>query len=522
MAETSTTEPARRIAGTNQLLCCKSIDKLISEADRPEHRLRKTLGPWSLTALGIGAIIGSGIFVLTGTAAAGEHFEAPSVLHAQVLDLVLNFLRTGSTAGALMHGRPAAGPSIAISFILVAIACSFAGLCYAELASMIPIAGSAYTYSYATLGEIFAWIIGWDLILEYVVSNVAVAVGFSGYSKAQLAAFGIHLPDKWSSPVWAAGSWTGAYFNLPGFLIVFVLTLLLVRGVRESAEANNVMVTIKIGAILTFLIVGGMLVNKANWVPFAPSGFAGIVTGGAIVFFTYIGFDSVSTAAEECEKPQRDLPFGIIASLVVCTLLYVGVAVVLLGMLKYTTFVSGEAAEAPVAYALKVLGAHPIFRSIIILGALMGMISSILVFQYGQARIWYAMSRDGLLPKLFSAVHPKFKTPHWSTWIACFAVGIPAGLVDIGDAADLSNIGTLFAFVLVSLGVILLRRKQPDRPRAFRVPLVPWFPLISVVLCGGLMTGLTLITWVRFVVWLAIGLAIYFLYSRRHSEFARS
>jgi len=522
LAETSTTEPARRTAGTNQLLCCKSIDKLISEADRPEHRLRKTLGPWSLTALGIGAIIGSGIFVLTGTAAAGEHFEAPSVLHAQVLDLVLNFLRTGSTAGALMHGRPAAGPSIAISFILVAIACSFAGLCYAELASMIPIAGSAYTYSYATLGEIFAWIIGWDLILEYVVSNVAVAVGFSGYSKAQLAAFGIHLPDKWSSPVWAAGSWTGAYFNLPGFLIVFVLTLLLVRGVRESAEANNVMVTIKIGAILTFLIVGGMLVNKANWVPFAPSGFAGIVTGGAIVFFTYIGFDSVSTAAEECEKPQRDLPFGIIASLVVCTLLYVGVAVVLLGMLKYTTFVSGEAAEAPVAYALKVLGAHPIFRSIIILGALMGMISSILVFQYGQARIWYAMSRDGLLPKLFSAVHPKFKTPHWSTWIACFAVGIPAGLVDIGDAADLSNIGTLFAFVLVSLGVILLRRKQPDRPRAFRVPLVPWFPLISVVLCGGLMTGLTLITWVRFVVWLAIGLAIYFLYSRRHSEFARS
>ena len=522
MAETSTTEPARRTAGTNQLLCCKSIDKLISEADRPEHRLRKTLGPWSLTALGIGAIIGSGIFVLTGTAAAGEHFEAPSVLHAQVLDLVLNFLRTGSTAGALMHGRPAAGPSIAISFILVAIACSFAGLCYAELASMIPIAGSAYTYSYATLGEIFAWIIGWDLILEYVVSNVAVAVGFSGYSKAQLAAFGIHLPDKWSSPVWAAGSWTGAYFNLPGFLIVFVLTLLLVRGVRESAEANNVMVTIKIGAILTFLVVGGMLVNKANWVPFAPSGFAGIVTGGAIVFFTYIGFDSVSTAAEECEKPQRDLPFGIIASLVVCTLLYVGVAVVLLGMLKYTTFVSGEAAEAPVAYALKVLGAHPIFRSIIILGALMGMISSILVFQYGQARIWYAMSRDGLLPKLFSAVHPKFKTPHWSTWIACFAVGIPAGLVDIGDAADLSNIGTLFAFVLVSLGVILLRRKQPDRTRAFRVPLVPWFPLISVILCGGLMTGLTLITWVRFVVWLVIGLAIYFLYSRRHSEFARS
>jgi APA family basic amino acid/polyamine antiporter len=438
------------------------------------------------------------------------------------MDLVVNFLRTGTTSGALMHGRPAAGPSIAISFILVAIACSFAGLCYAELASMIPIAGSAYTYSYATLGEIFAWIIGWDLILEYVVSNVAVAVGFSGYSKAQLAAFGIHLSDKWSSPVWASGTWTGAYFNVPAFLIIFVLTLLLVRGVRESAEANNVMVAIKIGAIVTFLVVGGMLVNKANWVPFAPSGFAGIVTGGAIVFFTYIGFDSVSTAAEECNKPQRDLPFGIIASLVVCTLLYVGVAVVLLGMMKYTSFASGKAAEAPVAYALKALGARPVFQAIIVLGALMGMISSILVFQYGQARIWYAMSRDGLLPKLFSAVHPKFKTPHWSTWIACFAVGVPAGLVDIGDAADLSNIGTLFAFVLVSLGVIFLRRRQPERPRGFRVPLVPWFPLISVVLCGGLMTGLTVITWLRFVIWLAIGLMIYFSFSRRHSEFARN
>ena len=506
----------------NQLLCCKSIDKLIAEAEEPEHRLKKSLGPWSLTALGIGAIIGSGIFVLTGTAAAGEHFAAPSILHAQVLDLIVNFLRTGSTVGALMHGRPPAGPSIAVSFILVAISCSFAGLCYAELASMIPIAGSAYTYSYATLGEIFAWIIGWDLILEYVVSNVAVAVGFSGYTKAQLAAFGVVLPDKWASPVWASGQWTGAYFNVPGFLIVFILTLLLVRGVRESAEANNVMVAIKIGAILTFLVVGGMLINPANWRPFAPSGFAGIVTGGAIVFFTYIGFDSVSTAAEECKSPQRDLPFGIIASLIICTLLYVGVAVVLLGMMKYTTFTSGKAAEAPVAYALQQLGAHRFFRSVIVIGALTGMISSLLVFQYGQARIWYAMSRDGLLPKLFSAVHPKFKTPHWSTWIACFAVGIPAGLVDIGDAADLSNIGTLFAFVLVSLGVIFLRRRQPERPRAFRVPFVPWFPLISVVLCGGLMTGLTVITWLRFVIWLALGLCIYIFYSRRHSEFAKA
>jgi APA family basic amino acid/polyamine antiporter len=303
-------------------------------------------------------------------------------------------------------------------------------------------------------------------------------------------------------------------------LIVFVLTLLLVRGVRESAKTNNVMVLIKIGAILTFLVVGGMLVNKANWVPFAPSGFAGIVTGGAIVFFTYIGFDSVSTAAEECQNPQRDLPFGIIASLIICTVLYVGVAIVLLGMMRYTTFISGPAADAPVAYALKFLGAHPFFQAVIVIGALMGMISSILVFQYGQARIWYAMSRDRLLPKLFSAVHPKFKTPHWSTWIACFAVGIPAGLVDIGTAADLANIGTLFAFVLVSMGVIILRRRQPDRRRGFKVPFVPWFPLASIILCGGLMMGLTVITWIRFFAWLAIGLLIYFFYSRRHSEFA--
>ena len=506
---------------SNQLLCCKSIDKLITESEAPGQRLQKTLGPWSLTALGIGAIIGSGIFVLTGTAAAGEYFSAPSILHAQVLDLIVNFLRTGSFAGALMHGRPPAGPSIALSFFLVAIACSFAGLCYAELASMIPIAGSAYTYSYATLGEIFAWIIGWDLILEYVVSNVVVAIGFSAYTKSQLASFGLNLPDRWSTPVWESGHWTGSYFNFPAFLIVFILTVLLVRGVRESAEANNVMVAIKIGAILIFLVVGGALVNPSNWKPFAPSGFGGIVTGGAIVFFTYIGFDSVSTAAEEARNPQRDLPIGIIASLIVCTLLYVGVSIVLLGMMKYTTFVSGDAAAAPVAFALQALGASRWTRSVIIVGALTGMVSSLLVFQYGQARIWYAMSRDGLFPKMFCAVHKKFKTPHISTWIAGFVVGIPAGIFAISDAADLSNIGTLFAFVLVSLGVIILRRKQPDRPRLFRVPFVPWFPLISIVLCGGLMTGLTVITWVRFIVWLAIGLLIYLVYSRHRSEFAK-
>jgi APA family basic amino acid/polyamine antiporter len=503
----------------NQLLACKSIDKLVAESESAGHRLNKSLGRWSLTALGIGGIIGSGIFILTGTAAAGEHFEAPSFLHAQVLDLLINLFQHGDFSGALLHGRPPAGPAIALSFILVAFACSFAGLCYAELASMIPIAGSAYTYSYATLGEIFAWIIGWDLILEYAVSNVAVAVGFSGYLKAQLSGFGIVLPDQWSSPVWAAGQWTGAYFNLPAFLVVFFLTVLLVRGVRESAKTNNVMVLVKIMAIVIFVLVGATFVHPANWHPFAPSGFAGVLAGGAIIFFTYIGFDSVSTASEEAKNPQRDIPFGIIASLIICALLYVSVALVLLGMMKYTTFGSGAAADAPVAYALKELGASPILQSVILIGALTGMVSSLLVFQYGQARIWFAMSRDGLLPKIFSAVHKRYETPHWSTWIAGFAVGIPAGLVDIGDAADLSNIGTLFAFVLVSLGVILLRRKEPGRPRGFRVPFSPFFPLISIILCTGLMAGLTVITWIRFFVWLVLGLLIYAFYSRSHSEF---
>jgi APA family basic amino acid/polyamine antiporter len=511
---------AHRRSPLSQLLACKSIDRLVADSENGERRLKKTLGPWSLTALGIGAIIGSGIFVLTGTAAAGEHFATPSILHAQVMDLIMNWFHHGGMDGALLHGRPAAGPAIAISFILVAIACSFAGLCYAELASMIPIAGSAYTYSYATLGEIFAWIIGWDLILEYAVSNVAVAVGFGAYLKDQLAAWGLPLPDRWSTPVWAAGRLTGSWFNLPAFLVVFILTVLLVRGVRESAKANNVMVLVKLGAIAVFLVVGGLLVHPANWHPFAPSGFSGVLAGGAIIFFTYIGFDSVSTAAEESDNPQRDVPFGIIVSLIVCAVLYVGVALVLLGMMRYPTFAAGPAADAPVAYALKALGAHPALLSIIVVGALTGMLSSLLVFQYGQTRIWFAMSRDGLLPKLFSVVHPRFKTPHWSTWIAGAAVGVPAGLIDIGDAADLSNIGTLFAFILVSVGVVVLRKAQPGRRRGFRVPWVPLIPALSVIMCGGLMTGLTVITWLRFFVWLVVGLIIYLCYSRKHSEFA--
>ncbi|TAN21230.1 MAG: amino acid permease [Acidobacteria bacterium] len=504
---------------SSQLWRTKSIDKLIAASEEPSHKLKKTLGPWSLVALGIGAIVGSGIFVLTGTAAAGEAYKVPSILHAQVLDIITSLIQYGNLSHAMMHGRPAAGPSIAISFILVAVVCSFAGLCYAELASMIPIAGSAYTYSYATLGELIAWIIGWDLILEYAVSNVAVAVGFSGYFTSLLGAMGIRLPPQLTQPIWENGVRTGAWFNLPGFLVVMILTVLLVRGIRESAETNNIMVVIKLAAILIFIIAGGMLVKPANWHPFAPHGFAGIITGGAIVFFTYIGFDSVSTASEEAINPQRDIPFGIIGSLIVCAVLYVGVAVVLLGMMKYSTFLSGEAANAPVSYALRVLKANPWVLYAVDIGALMGMLSSLLVFQYGQTRIWFAMSRDRLLPPVFSKVHPKYQTPYASSWIAGLVVGIPAGLVDIGAAADLSNIGTLFAFALVALGVLVLRKKQPDRPRGFRVPFVPLFPILAVVFCGVLMLALPVETWVRFFGWMIIGLLVYYYYGRKRSEF---
>jgi len=523
----SSTEPVDSVVRTSdsQAFCCKSIDKLISDSEHPATRLNKTLGPWSLTALGIGAIIGSGIFVLTGTAAAGEYFQAPSILHAQALDLIVNFLRTGSTAGALMHGRPPAGPSIAISFFLVAIACSFAGLCYAELASMIPIAGSAYTYSYATLGEIFAWIIGWDLILEYAVSNMAVSVGFSAHIVDLLDWFGINPSLRWITPAYLPGGLSDLQgnmlyppgwhlgFNWPAFVIVMLLTVILVRGIRESAETNNVMVLLKIIAILVFIGFASRFIHPANWHPFAPNGWPGILTGGSIVFFTYIGFDSVSTAAEECKNPQRDVPIGIIATLVVCTILYVGVVVVLTGLVPWQTLMDDA---APVVNTLKKLHFTGV-RLIVLIGALMGMISSLLVFQLGQARVWFAMSRDGLLPRIFSRVHPRFCTPDFSTWMAGFVVGIPAGLLDIGTLADLSNIGTLFAFALVAAGVLILRYREPDRPRAFRAPGGPLAPIVTIVTCLLLMAGLPITNWIRFFVWMAIGLVIYYNYGRRRS-----
>jgi len=492
----------------SQLFRIKSIDKLIADADQPERRLKKTLGVLSLTALGVGAIIGTGIFVLTGTAAAGEVVQYPSLLKAPLLDVLLHGNAAAGTAG-----RPGAGPGIALSFLLVAIVCGFAALCYAELASMIPIAGSAYTYTYATLGELVAWIIGWDLILEYAVSNMAVAVGFSAYVESLLETFGLHLPPALSMPAYTPDAGWAVHFNLPGFLIVMLLTVLLVIGIRESAEANSIMVAIKLVAIAVFVFAAAKYIRPTNWKPLFPNGWQGVLTGGAIVFFTYIGFDSVSTAAEECKNPRRDLPLGILFSLLICATLYVSVAVVLTGIQHWQSLRNA----APVANALKAIGLHHI-EQWVTLGALTGMISSLLVFQLGQARVWFAMSRDGLLPQAFSRVHPKFRTPHVATWVAGFVVGIPAGIFDIGTLADLSNIGTLFAFVLVSLAVLILRRTQPERQRGFRVPWVPLLPLLSVLSCLILMASLTVENWVRFFVWLAIGLVIYFSYSRRHSE----
>jgi APA family basic amino acid/polyamine antiporter len=503
-----------------QLFRTKSIDKLITDSENPEKRLKKTLGPLSLTSLGIGAVIGSGIFTVIGTAIAGQKLQFKSILNAPLLEYLIYH--------SASFGRPGAGPAIALSFVLVAIVCGFAALCYAELAAMIPIAGSAYTYTYATMGELIAWIIGWDLILEYAVSNMAVSVGFSAHIVDLLDWFGINPSLRWITPsylpaglsdlqgnaLYAPGWHFG--FNWPAFIIVMLLTVILVRGIRESAEANNVMVMLKIFAILVFIGFAARLVHPANWHPFAPNGWPGILTGGSIVFFTYIGFDSVSTAAEECKNPKRDLPIGIISTLVICTVLYIAVVVVLTGLVPWQTLLDDA---APIVNTMKKLHFGTV-RLIVLIGALMGMISSLLVFQLGQARVWFAMSRDGLLPNIFSRVHKSYRTPDFSTWVAGFLVGIPAGLLDIGTLADLSNIGTLFAFALVAGGVLILRYRDPDRPRAFRAPGGPLAPVVTILTCLLLMAGLPITNWIRFFVWLIIGLFVYYFYGRRHSELA--
>jgi APA family basic amino acid/polyamine antiporter len=517
----------RRTALPSQLVARKSIDKLIRDSEEPEHALKKSLGPWSLTALGIGAVIGSGIFTVIGTAISGSKMTITSVLGTPVADYIIHHTALG--------GRPGAGPAISLSLVLVATVCALTGLCYAELASMIPIAGSAYTYTYATMGELVAWIIGWDLILEYAGSNMTVSVGFGAHVVDFLDWFGVRPPIKWITPAYLSDGMSDLQgnvlynpgwhfgFNIPAFLIVLLLTVILVRGIRESASVNNAMVGIKIVAILIFVMAVLGYLHPANWHPYMPNGLSGVLTGGSIIFFTYIGFDSVSTAAEECKRPQRDLPIGIIATLVVCTVLYLAVAVSLTGLVPWRSMVDDA---APVVNALKKLsvlpGGHPLHwvRLIVLVGAMMGMISSLLVYQLGQSRVWFSMSRDGLMPKVFSSVHPVFRTPAFSTWVAGFLVAIPSGLFDIELLTDLSNIGTLFAFMLVSIGVIILRYREPNRRRGFRVPGGPIIPALSATFCLLLMAGLPIITWIRFFGWLSLGLLIYFFYSRHRSEFA--
>lgn len=506
----------------------KSPDHLLREAAAPERQMKRTLGAFDLTCIGIGAIIGSGIFAMTGTAAAGQTFSS------RLETPVLNFIQAWFSGADVVLGRAGAGPAIALSFVIAAAACGFAALCYAELASMIPVSGSAYTYSYATLGEIIAWIIGWDLILEYAVGNMSVAVGWSGYFVQLCNSLG-----GWRFPIWLVNDHATATnliannsdalqnfssttlpviaghsvaFNLPALIIVILVTILLVYGIRESARANTAIVVLKVAVVVFVIAFGSFMVSPANWHPYVPNGFTGIMSGAAIVFFAFIGFDAVSTTAEETKRPQRDMPIGIIASLIICTVLYVLMSTILTGIKKYTVY-AGDSAAVATAF-----GGTRWAQALVSAGALAGMSSVLLVFQLGQPRIFMAMGRDGLLPGYFSRIHPRYRTPHITTIWTGIVVGGVAMVSDIGSLADLTNIGTLFAFILVCLGVIILRRTEPGRVRPFRVPMVPVFPVIGVIFCVALMLSLPVLTWIRFFAWLAIGLVIYFLYGVHHSR----
>src|SRR5205809_814167 len=515
----------------SQLFKTKSPDHLMAEAASAERQMKRTLTAFDLTCIGIGAVIGTGIFALIGTAIAGQTF--PTRLETPIL----NFIQAWLSGANVILGRAGAGPAVAISLFVAALACGFAALCYAELASMIPVSGSAYTYSYATLGEIIAWVIGWDLILEYAVGNMAVAVGWSGYFvKLCGSLFGLKFPlwlvsdyrtasDLLSTGGEALNSYSSTTLpviaghpialDLPAVLIVAAVTVLLIYGIRESARTNTAIVVTKVAVVVFVIAFGAFMVHPTNWHPFLPKGIGGMMSGAAIVFFAFIGFDAVSTTAEETRNPQRDMPIGIIASLIICTLLYVLMAGILTGIKKYTIY-TGDAAPVATAFSSK-----PWAQALVSAGALAGTTSVLLVFQLGQPRIFMAMARDGLLPQYFAKIHPRFRTPHITTIWTGVAVGGVAMLTDIGSLADLTNIGTLFAFVLVCLGVIVLRRTNRERPRPFRVPFVPVFPLLGVVFCFALMLSLPLETWGRFFIWLAIGLSIYFTYSVRHSKLRR-
>ncbi len=483
--------------------------------------LKRSLNKWHLTALGVGATIGAGIFATTGTAIAGD------------------------------LARPGAGPAIIFSFILTAVACGFAALCYAEFAAMVPIAGSAYTYAYAALGEFVAWIIGWDLIVEYAVGNIGVAIGWSGYFRELLSHLGLDLPAWLATDIRSAHDAVKAVAagatdplslylasavttaphifgipvvaNLPAFLVVAAITVILVKGVKESANSNNAMVLLKIAIILFFLAVGAFFIKPINWNNpatggFAPNGFGGISAAAAIIFFSYIGFDAVSTAAEEAINPAKDMPFGIIMSLAVTTVLYIALSIVMTGLAPWQQLGTPE----PMITALQFADGPPAIlhasRLIIAIGAVIAMGSVLLVFQLGQPRIFMSMARDGLLPPFFAKVHPKYKTPYIGTIITGIFVATFAAFANIAEVVDLTNIGTLFAFILVSVGVIVLRRTDPDRPRPFRVPWVPFTPMISVFACFYLMYKLPGITWIRFGIWLLVGLVLYFMYGSKHSR----
>ncbi len=487
--------------------------------------LKRSLGKWHLTALGVGATIGAGIFATTGTAIVGDAF------------------------------RPGAGPAIVLSFLLTAVTCGFAAVCYAEFAAMVPISGSAYTYAYASLGELVAWIIGWDLIVEYAVGNIGVAIGWSGYFRELLTHFGLSLPawlatDLRSAHMAAEAIAAGAtdprnlylasalttaphlfgiplIANLPAFLSVAMITVILVIGIKESANSNATMVLLKVAIILFFCAVGLTLIRPENWNNpaqggFAPNGFAGISAGAAIIFFSYIGFDATSTAAEEAKDPARDMPFGIIMSLVICTVLYIALALVMTGMAPWKQLGTAEPMITALAFAQGSPKLITFSRFIVSLGAVIAMSSVLLVFQLGQPRIFMSMSRDGLLPPFLCKIHPRFRTPYVGTIITGLFVASFAAFANIAEVVDLTNIGTLFAFVLVSAGVIVLRRVEPDRLRPFRAPWVPFTPIVSILSCLYLMVQLPTITWIRFGIWLALGLLIYFFYGKSHSRLRRT
>ena len=470
----------------------KSVDQL--RRDAASGTLRRALGPVQLTMLGIGAIIGAGIFVLTGQAAA-QH----------------------------------AGPAIVLSFILSGMACGFAGLCYAEFASMIPVAGSAYTYAYATMGELLAWIIGWDLILEYSLGAATVAVGWSGYVVSFLHDLGFDFPAQWANPSGVAVMQDGVQvatgvFNVPAAIIALLVTALLVVGIRESASANATIVMIKVAVVLLFIAFGAAYINADNWSPFIPTptgergefGFGGIVTGASVVFFAYIGFDAVSVAAQEAKNPQKDMPVGILASLVICTILYILVSLVLTGIVRYTELNVPD----PIAVGINATGLTWL-KPFVKLGAIAGLSSVILVMIMAQPRIFYSMARDGLLPPMFKKIHPKFQTPHITTVLTGVVVAATAGLFPIGALGHMVSIGTLLAFVIVCIGVLVLRYKEPDLDRPFKTPGMPVVPILGAIFCLYLMYGLPGITWLRLLIWLGLGLAIYFLYGARAAARAR-